>query len=121
MSIQNPLKLGERTVLITGATTSMGHGITNALSELGANVAILDKNLEKAQRLVDQINDAREVHSHRGRAVAIGADLAKPHHAREAVSRVVEVFGGVDIYIDALTLARNLKFESEGFFEELDR
>ncbi len=121
MANNNPLKLSERTVLLTGATTTIGYSIANALSELGANIAILDKNQDKAQRLADQLNDQREVHEYRGRAGAIAADLAKPHHAKEAVSKVVEAFGGVDIYVDALTLARNLTFEADGFFEELDR
>lgn len=118
---QNPLKLNDRTVLLTGGTTAIGHGIAMGLADLGANIAILDKNVDKAQRLAEQINDAREVHSYKGRGAAIEADLSKPHHAREAVSRVAEVFGGVDIYVDGLTLSRNLTFESEGFFEELDR
>lgn len=121
MSESVPFKLSERTVLLTGATTSIGFGVALALSELGANIAILDKNEDKAQRLVDQINDAREVKSNRGRAAVIVADLTKPHHAKEAVSRTVQAFGGVDIYIDALTLARNLTFESETFLEELER
>lgn len=115
------MKLNERTVLITGATTVVGSGICQALSELGANIAILDKNVDKAQRIADQINDQREVKMERGRAGAFLADLTKPHHAKESISRVAEIFGGVDIYVDALTLARNLTFESEGFFEELDR
>lgn len=121
MAIESPIKLSEKTVLVTGATTVIGSGLCLALSELGANIAILDKNVDKSQRIVDQINDQREVRAERGRAAAIPADLTKPHHAREAVSRVAEAFGGVDIYVDALTLARNLSFEDAGFFEELDR
>lgn len=121
MKIESPIKLNDRTVLLTGSTTIIGYGIANSLSELGANIAIVDKNLEKAQRIADQLNDAREVHSFRGRAVAIPADLSKPHHTKEAVGRVAEAFGGIDIYVDGLTLARNLTFETEGFFEELDR
>ncbi len=121
MTAASPLKLGDRTVLLTGATTSIGHGIAHALSELGANIAILDKNAEKVERLATQINDAREAKEYRGRAAAYATDLTKSHHAKEVISRVVEGFGGIDIYIDGLTLARNLTFESEEFFTELDR
>lgn len=113
--------LQERTVVITGATTQVGTGVVTALSELGASIAIIDKNMDKAQRLADFIMDQREVEPSRGKAAAIQADLAKPHHAKEAVSRAAEYFGGVDIYVDALTIARSFSFESESFFEELER
>lgn len=113
--------LQERTVVLTGGTTQIGASIANSLAELGASVAILDKNIDKAQRVVEYLNDQREVRAGRGRGVAIQADLAKPHHAKEAISKVAEYFGGVDIYVDALTLARGFNFESEEFFEELER
>jgi 3-oxoacyl-[acyl-carrier protein] reductase len=120
MSVQN-FPLQERTVILTGGTTQIGASIANALADQGASVAFLDKNLEKAQRIADHLNDQREIKAGRGRRVAIQADLAKPHHAKEAVSKVAEYFGGVDIYVDALTIARSFSFESEGFSEELER
>lgn len=113
--------LQERTVILTGGTTQIGSAIAGALSELGASIAIIDKNVDKAQRLADFINDQREIKSGRGRAAPIQADLAKPHHAKEAVSKAAEYFGGVDIYVDALTIARSFSFDSENFFDELER
>ncbi|MCB0394710.1 MAG: SDR family oxidoreductase, partial [Bdellovibrionales bacterium] len=112
--------LSEKTVLLTGATSGLGRAIAIQLAELGANITLVDKNEDRVQRLATEIMDQREVREEYGRAAAIVSDITKPHHVKEAVRKSAEVFGGIDIYIDALIAANECSIENENL-EDLDR
>lgn len=95
------LNLRERTVLIAGPFSSTVQNVMMGLTHLGADVAILDSEANKATKFCQNILDQREVNEKSGRAIAIQVDLSKPEDVKEAVSRVAQSFGGLDIYLDA--------------------
>ncbi len=119
--MDNTFGLSEKTVLLTGTSSSVGRAIALRLSEAGANVALVDKNEERTNRLVNEIMDQRETRDSYGRAAAIVSDVSKSHHVKEAVSNVAQAFGGIDIYIDALFASRDMPISEGGVTEELDR
>jgi NAD(P)-dependent dehydrogenase (short-subunit alcohol dehydrogenase family) len=118
---ESSFKLQDRTALITGPCTSFNQAIAMKLTQMGTNIALVDRNVEKIQRFAEQIMDAREVHERFGRAVALQADLTKPHHAQDAIGRAAEAFGGIDIYIDGLMTAPVKRFRDASTLEELER
>ncbi len=120
-AIESELKLQDRTAIITGAMTSYNQAIAMKFTQLGGNVALLDRNNEKAQRFADSLMDAREINERFGRATAVNADLSKPHHVQDAITRAAEAFGGVDIYIDGLMVSEVKKFKDASSIEDLDR
>ncbi len=120
-STETSFKLQDRTALLTGPCNSVNQAIAVKLTQLGANVAIVDRNIDKSQRFASQLTDAREINERYGRAVAVQADLSKPHHVSDAVSRAAEAFGGIDIYIDGLMTTDVKRFKEPGALEELDR
>ena len=120
-STENSFKLQDRTALLTGPCNSFNQSIAMKLTQMGANVALLDRNIEKMTRFAEQLTDAREINERYGRAVAIQGDLSKPHHVQDAISRAAEAFGGLDIYIDGLMTTDVKKFKDPASLEYLDR
>jgi 2-hydroxycyclohexanecarboxyl-CoA dehydrogenase len=118
---ESSFKLQDRTAVLTGPMTTFNQSIAHKLTQLGANVAILDRNAEKAQRFAEQLMDAREINERFGRAVAINADLAKQHHVQDAVTRAAEAFGGIDIYIDGLMITDAQSFKATTALDDIDR
>ncbi len=120
-STEMSFKLQDRTALITGPCNSFNQAIAMKFTQMGANVALLDRNIEKMQRFASQLTDAREINERYGRAVAIQADLSKPHHVQDAISRAAEAYGGLDIYVDGLMTTDVKKFKDPTSLEDLDR
>ncbi len=120
-SSENSFKLQDRTAILTGPCSTYNQAIAMRLTQLGANVALVDRNIEKTERFATQLMDAREVHERCGRAVAIQADLSKPHHVQDAITRAAEAFGGLDIFIDGLMISFVQKFREPTALDDLDR
>ena len=119
--IDASFKLSERTALLTGPCTTINQAIATKLTSLGCNVALIDRNIEKASRFADQLMNTREVNERFGRAVAIQADLSKSHHVQDAASRAAEAFGGLDIFIDGLLTTDVREFRDPLALEDIDR
>lgn len=120
-STESSFKLQDRTALLTGPCNGFNQAIAVKLTQLGANVALVDRNIERSQRFASQLTDAREINERYGRAVAVQADLSKPHHVQDAISRSAEAFGGIDIYIDGLMTTDVKRFKDPNALEDLER
>jgi NAD(P)-dependent dehydrogenase (short-subunit alcohol dehydrogenase family) len=84
-----------KTVVITGGTGILGGEIACALVGCGANVAMLDRNLDPFEHI-------RELMEPRAnRAVAINADVLDLDSLRKAAETVREKFGTVDCLLNA--------------------
>lgn len=108
------LKLQDKTVLLTGPFNSVSQALMRTLTEFGADVAYVSDSSPNAGRYVDGINEAREVHPHYGRAAFFNLPLTKPDHVSEALGRVAESLGRMDILIDATPLQWQKGTEDEG-------
>jgi NAD(P)-dependent dehydrogenase (short-subunit alcohol dehydrogenase family) len=85
----------DQTIVVTGGAGVLGGQIAGALAHCGANVAVLDANLEPVQALLDRTEAAA------GRMVAIQADVLNPDSLRAASEAVIERFGRVDGLVNA--------------------
>jgi NAD(P)-dependent dehydrogenase (short-subunit alcohol dehydrogenase family) len=84
-----------RTIVLTGAMGVIGGEIACALVGCGANVVMLDRNLDPARGLLDLMgSDAA------ARAVAVGGDVLDAESLRRAADRVLETFGPPDTLIN---------------------
>lgn len=118
---ESSFKLQDRTAILTGPCTTYNQAIAQRFTQLGANVALVDRNIEKTARFAAQLMDQREVNERYGRAHAIQADLSKSHHVQDAITKVAEAFGGIDIFIDGLMITEVSPFKATTALDEFDR
>jgi sorbitol-6-phosphate 2-dehydrogenase len=87
-------RLEGRVALITGAAQGLGEAISRRLAVEGASVALLDVNLEKATE------SAAAIAADTGRnAIALKADVTSEAEMADAIAKVVNKFGKLDILI----------------------
>lgn len=80
-----------KTALVTGGAMGIGGAVAELLAARGANVAILDRSTEEAEK------QAASIAGKGGTAVAIPVDVSRDGEVATAVARVAETFGGIDI------------------------
>ena len=86
--------LSGKVALVTGAGQGVGLGIALALSAAGARVVLAGRTLEKVEKA------AAELAARGGTALAAACNVRDPADLAAAVSRAVEVFGGLDILVN---------------------
>ncbi len=84
-----------KTVAITGGAGILGGEIACALAECGANVAILDRAPELADRLLPRLEKSA------GKAIVLTTDVLDPAILQKSAAEVLDAFGRVDILINA--------------------
>jgi len=84
-----------QTIVITGGTGTLGGEIACALVGCGANVAILDRNLDPAQHILE-LMEPRANH-----AVAVRADVLNVESLQEASKIILDKFGVVHSLVNA--------------------
>lgn len=94
-----PLK-GMR-ALVTGGAQGIGAGICAGLAAAGAEVAVVDRQADKARNL------AADIISKGGFACAVPADIATADGCRRALEDSITVLGGLDILVNCAAPNRN--------------
>jgi len=87
-------KLDGKVALVTGGAQGIGKAIALRLAREGADVAVSDLNLEKAQET------CREVELLGRRTLAVGGSVADAKAAEAMVEKTVEALGGLDILVN---------------------
>jgi NAD(P)-dependent dehydrogenase (short-subunit alcohol dehydrogenase family) len=85
------LSLEGRVAIVTGAGSGIGREISIRLAEMGASVAILDKNFETARETADRINPLGVG------ALAIACDVTSRSACHRATEQAIAAFGRIDI------------------------
>ncbi len=85
------LSLEGRVAMVTGAASGIGRAIALRLAEMGAKVAVLDKNAEGAAATVASIIQAA------GMAETIGCDVTSREDCVRATEHTVQSLGRIDI------------------------
>lgn len=84
-----------QTVVVTGGAGVLGGEISRALVGCGANVAILDLNLEPAKRLLELMGEGAK------RALTVQTNVLEVESLRKASEVVLEKFGAVHCLVNA--------------------
>jgi rhamnulose-1-phosphate aldolase/alcohol dehydrogenase len=86
----NEKSLARQVAVITGGGSGIGAATARAFAREGAEVAVLDRDLEAAKAVAKKIG---------GKALAVECDVTNPQSVRQAFDVVVSAFGGVDIVV----------------------
>jgi len=100
MDLQNPYDLSGKVAVVTGGTGVLCGVLARALGECGAAVAILGRNMEKANRV------AAEIRRRGSEAIPVRVDVTDRPSVEEAAQQVMRAFGRVDILINGAGGAR---------------
>jgi 3-oxoacyl-[acyl-carrier protein] reductase len=92
------IDLTERVALVTGSTRGIGRAIAETLASCGATVAVVGRDLGRAQTAAEEIG-----HGARGFA----ADIAEVAQATRLVEEVEQALGRVDVLVNNAGLTRD--------------
>jgi 3-oxoacyl-[acyl-carrier protein] reductase len=100
------VNLDGRVAFVTGAAQGIGAATAIRLAEAGAQVAVADLNLAKAQAVADDIA------ARGGKSVAVACDVASSAAVNEAVDQAVAALGPIGILVNCAGILRdNLLFK----------
>ena len=83
-----------KTALITGSGQGVGRGIALALSERGANIALVGRTLSKVKSVADEIKN------NGGSALAIECDVKDKDSIKTAIDLTISEFSGINFLIN---------------------
>jgi 3-oxoacyl-[acyl-carrier protein] reductase len=95
------LKLAGRVALVTGAAQGIGKAVALLLARNGADIAVSDINLEKAEETAYKIKSIGR------KALAIKGDVANWNDVERMVELILEKFAKVDILVNNAGITRD--------------
>ena len=107
-SMKNAFDLTGKNTIITGGNRGIGLGIAQAMAEAGANIAILCRDIQKAEEALETLN------AYGGKHECFSCDVSDMESVRKAVADVYTSYGSIDI------LVNNAGVATQGAFLDMD-
>ena len=96
------LELRGKIAIVTGSSKGLGLASARALAQEGCRVAICARGEARLNEAAAELREAAPGHE----ILAVAADLATAEGVEQVVSRTVGAFGGLDILVNNVGLAR---------------
>jgi len=84
----------DKVICITGGAGVLGAELVKAFVQVGAKVAIMDRNIDVAQTLCNSLDKKNES------VIALKTDVLDKNSILESVNKVIEKFGYIDVLIN---------------------
>jgi 3-oxoacyl-[acyl-carrier protein] reductase len=97
------LEIRDKVAIVTGSTKGLGFAIARALVEEGCRVTICARGEEG---LADAVATLRTIPGGGERVLAVQADLSTDKGVADVILRTIETFGGLDILVNNVGLAK---------------
>ncbi|WP_040979297.1 SDR family oxidoreductase [Oceanobacillus jeddahense] len=114
MGIIDKFRLDGKKAFITGGAGGIGKAISKGLLEAGADVAIVDINLETAQAAAEELSTIGP------KVIAVQADVTNEDAVNKMIETIVDEFGRIDIAFANAGITLNIPAE-EMTFEEWNK
>lgn len=98
MKIQEKFDLKDRVAVVTGGAGLLGVEFCKTLAEAGASVAVVDLNIEAAQKAAEALTKDGF------RIKGFGTDITKPESVKRLVASVLSDFGRLDVLVNSAAL-----------------
>jgi len=83
----------DKVVMITGASSGIGHGLALELAKRGARLGLLARRKDALDEVI------AEIEKDGGKALALSVDVQDADAVREAADRIAKEFGSLDVLI----------------------
>lgn len=112
MTVMDNLRLDGKKIYITGGAQGLGKSMAEGLAQAGADLAIVDINLEQAQATADEIagDTGRKV-------IAVKADVTNPDDVEQMIEMITTELGGLDVAFNNAGIVINTPAEETSFEE----
>lgn len=110
MGIIEKMRLDGKAIYVTGGASGIGKSVATALAEAGADVAIVDVNLEGAEAVAKEIADATG-----SKTIAIRCDVTNQEDVEAMVAKVVDIYGKLDACFNNAGICLNVPAEEMTF------
>jgi 3-oxoacyl-[acyl-carrier protein] reductase len=102
------MRLKDRRTIVTGGARGIGRAYVERFLDEGAQVAILDLDVELAEKTAGELAD-------RGAVFALPADVGDEASVDDAVAQVAERLGGIDVLINNAAVFGDWKPRDDSF------
>ena len=111
------IRFDNKVVVVTGGANGIGEATTCKFAELGATVAILDRDEAAGRNLAERLTAAGK------RARCYRCDMGSSAEVKEAIATVARDWGGMDVLVSNAGIQRygNVVDTSEELWEEVMR
>jgi NAD(P)-dependent dehydrogenase (short-subunit alcohol dehydrogenase family) len=92
MNIIDKFRLNGKVALVTGGAKGIGKNIAIAMAQAGADVAIVDMDINEATKVATEIESETK-----RKIIAIKADVTSPVDVNNMIQSVLEKFGKLDV------------------------
>ena len=106
MGIIEKMRLDGKAIYVTGGASGIGKSVAGALAEAGADVAIVDVNLEGAEKTAKEIAEATG-----SRTIAIRCDVTQKDDVEAMIAKVVDTYGKLDACFNNAGICLNVPAE----------
>jgi 3-oxoacyl-[acyl-carrier protein] reductase len=95
------MELNEKVAIVTGAGQGIGRAITLKLAANGANIVVVDVNLERANETVSHLESSGR------KAIALKADISSTKETEDMIEESVKKMGGIHILVNNAGITRD--------------
>lgn len=92
--LKNTMDLSGKNVIVTGGSSGIGWGISQAFAQRGANVAILDVDVKGGTGGIEQLQQ------YGGKYISVECDIADHKSVNKAVETVHDIFGHIEVLVN---------------------
>lgn len=109
MNIKEKFMLDGKKAYVTGGARGIGKSVSIALAQAGADIAIVDRDIEEAEKT------AKELSTYGVKTVAVQTDVANPDDVNKMIDTILKAFGTIDIAFNNAGICINEKAEEMSF------
>ena len=102
----------DKVIIVTGASSGIGLASVNRFMELGANVVLAARSIDKLEKIVEEFGQRLTAKGQQ--LLCIKTDVTKEEECRCLIEKTIEYFGKIDI------LVNNAGISMRAVFKDLD-
>lgn len=91
MNIKEKFMLNGKKAFVTGGARGIGKSVSIALAQAGADIAIVDRDIDEAEKTV------RELATYGVNTIAVQTDVTNPDDVNKMIDTILNAFGTIDI------------------------